>query len=189
MWFKNKENKVTDLIEGCIRNERKAQESLYNLMFDKMYAVCAKYTKDEEVALTILNDGFLKVFKNIHTYSFEGSFEGWVRKIVYRSVADHFRSMSNKIAFLLPGEDMQEPNFDAGILDNLISEDIIKLLEILPATSSKVLVLFAIEGFSHKEIGKMLDINESTSKWHVSHARQLLKEKLKDLKQYKNIIG
>ncbi|MBK9254905.1 MAG: sigma-70 family RNA polymerase sigma factor [Saprospiraceae bacterium] len=188
MWFNRSKYNEEAVITGCVSNDRKSQELLYNHMFDKMYCVCAKYTKDETEALTILNDGFLRVYKNIASYNFSGSFEGWVRKIIYRSVADYFRNKSNKLAFLLPDEDFTDVTHSFTALDDLFAEDIIRLLEQLPDASSRVLVLYAIEGYTHKEIGTILQISENTSKWHLSNARQILKQKLSDY-QYNNYTG
>lgn len=166
------------LIQGCIINDRKCQELLYKQYFDKMYALCAKYAKDETEAVTILNDGFLKVFKNIHHFRNEGSFEGWIRKTIYHSVADHFRMKVNNVNFLLPDEHDGHFIRHEEATQNLFFEDIVRLIDKLPAASARVLLLYAVEGYNHKEIGEMLEISESTSKWHLSNARQILRDKL-----------
>ncbi len=143
-----------------------------------MYAVCSRYTKDKTEALTILNNGFLKVFKNISSFKNEGSFEGWIRRIIYHSAADHFRSQNNNISFLLPGDQLNDIFFSTEENDELFTEDILRVLETLPKTASRAIYLYAIEGYSHREIGEMLEISENTSKWHVAKARNLLKQKL-----------
>lgn len=143
-----------------------------------MYALCTKYCKDESEALIMLNDGFLKVFKNISSFRHDGSLEGWIRKIIFRSIADHFRIKSNQVRFILPEDNMPELIAQENASSALDIEDLIHIIEVLPAASAKVLLLYAIEGFSHKEIGQLLDISENTSKWHLSNARQILREKL-----------
>jgi RNA polymerase sigma-70 factor (ECF subfamily) len=166
------------LIRGCTANDRKSQEKLYFHYFDKMYAVCAKYAKDESEAISILNDGFLKVFKNIQHFRNEGSLEGWIRKTIYHSVADHFRLKLNNVNFLLPEENEGHFIKNEEATQNLFFEDIVKLIDKLPAASARVLLLYAVEGYNHKEIGEMLEISESTSKWHLANARQILRDKL-----------
>lgn len=178
MFINKSKDPIQVMIDGCIQNERKHQQALYNLYFDKMIAVCKRYTDDETEALSILNNGFLKVYKNISAFKNEGSFEGWVRKIIYHSVADHFRNKSNKLSFIIPYEDIDEMKSNTEISDEFYKEDILKILDSLPKISSRALFLYAIEGYSHKEIGVILGMNENTSKWHVAKARNLLKSKL-----------
>ena len=166
------------LIRGCAENDRKCQEKLYKYYFDKMYALCSKYAKDESEAITILNDGFLKVFRNIQHFRNDGSLEGWIRKTVYHAVADHFRLKVNNVNFLLPDDQDSQFVKNEEATQHLFFEDIIHIIDKLPAASAKVLLLHAIEGYNHKEIGEMLQISENTSKWHLSNARQMLRDKL-----------
>jgi RNA polymerase sigma factor (sigma-70 family) len=178
MWFKKSPISIEMIITGCIQNDRKYQGMLYDSFFDTMFKVCRKYTKDDSDALIMLNNGFLKVFKNIQDFQHQGSFEGWTRKIMYHAVADYFRSKKDNIVFLENIEIDFQPTYESDSLENLYVEDIVKHIETLPSMSSKVLMLFAIEGFTHKEISNILQINENTSKWHVTQARQILRERL-----------
>lgn len=178
MWHKRREETEMQLINGCIENDRKSQERLYRRYFDLMYSICGRYSRDESEALSILNDGFLRIFKNIGSYRNDGSFEGWLRKIMYRAVADHFRLKANNISFLLPDEQMTAFIRQEESTDQLFIEDLMQYIDMLPSSSSKVLIMYAIEGYTHKEIGNIMNISENTSKWHLSNARQLLREKL-----------
>ncbi len=173
------------LIEGCINNDRKSQEQLYRHFYPSMIAMCIRHCKDQEESILILNDGMLKVFKNISKYKKTGSFEGWVRRIVYNSISDYFRKKNRGLRFLAL-EDYDSP-LQETVIQNLYEEDILNLLDLVPRASSEVFILFAIEGFTHKEIGQKKGISEGTSKWHYAEARKKLRKLIeKNYKQYKN---
>lgn len=163
-----------ELIQGCIHNDRKCQEHLYKLYFHKMMTMCMKYTRDEDKALQILNDGFLKVFQKISTFRSEGSFEGWIRRLVYHTMADFYKKEKSYIRFIQfePADERQAPATQS---DALEFEDLVRLLDHLPERSAEVFRLFAIEGYSHEEIGEKMKISEGTSKWHLSNARERLR--------------
>jgi len=163
-----------EIIEGCIRNERSFQELLYRKHFATMMAICLRYTKDRDIAMQIVNNGFLKVFKKLDTFSFKGSFEGWVKRIIYHSVSDYFRNSSNRLHFLML-DDRDKPISDEA-LGNLYLEDIMKMVELLPPATKQVFVLYAIEGYNHREIAERVGISDGTSKWHLSAARKELKQ-------------
>lgn len=165
-----------NIIQGCIDNNRKYQEILYKQYFSKMMSMCYRYTSDEDRAISIVNDGFLKVFKKIETYSGKGSFEGWIRRIVFHCLSDHFRKEKSYLKFLI-FEDHDRATQETNA-DDLYYEDLIKIVETLPTKTQTVFKLFAIEGYSHKEIAQQIGVTEGTSKWHLSEARRLLKIKL-----------
>lgn len=139
--------------------------------------MCMKYTRDEDKALLILNDGFLKVFQKIGTFRSEGSLEGWIRRLIYHTLADFFKKENSYIRFIqfeLP-DDRQAPATQSAALE---FQDLIRLLDHLPGRSADVFRLFAIEGYSHEEISEMMHISTGTSKWHLSHARERLRSML-----------
>ncbi len=168
------------VVRGCTRNDRSCQEVLYRRFFGTMMAMCRRHTDDRELAMTLCNDGFLKVFMKIHTFSGKGSLEGWIRRIVYHSIADYFRVNSNT-RYL---QHMVFADVEAGDIrsadHDLHLQDLLNMLRSLPETSATVFELFAIKGYSHKEIAEKLGINENTSKWHLSNARRRLQEMLKN---------
>ncbi len=163
-----------ELVEGCVRNDRFWQEMLFRRYFAAMMRMCQRYTDDQDIAMEIVNTGFLRVFKKIHTFSFSGSLEGWIRRVVFHSLSDHFKKQNNSLRFL-DVEDRDAPVREAST-NNLYLEDILKLVEMLPDATKEVFCLYAIEGYSHVEIGERLGISEGTSKWHLSIARKKLKE-------------
>lgn len=172
--FGKKNYTEQELVEGCACNERRAQEALYRLFFPEMLRMCRRYTRDEDTAVEIANNGFLRVFKKIHTFAFKGSLEGWVRRLVYHSMADYFRDNARYLHFLVL-EDRDEAVPERGH-EVFYEEDILRAVRTLPPVSQEVFRLFAIEGYTHAEIAENLSISEGTSKWHLSTARQKLRE-------------
>ena len=139
-----------------------------------MMTMCMKYTRDEDKALLILNDGFLKVFQKIGTFRSEGSFEGWIRRLIYHTMADFYKKEKSYIRFIQL-EPTDEKAMPASQSDMLEFEDLVRLLDRIPDRSAEVFKLFAIEGYSHEEIGEKMNISEGTSKWHLSNARERLR--------------
>jgi len=167
------EQEIKNIITGCIANDRRSQELLYRKYFHTMMGMCMRHTQDKSEAQMILNNGFLKVFKKIDTYSGKGSFEGWIRKIVYHSISDYFRSNSKYLKFLVFEE------YDSkveGIDEKLHEEDILKMIKAIPESSAAVFTLYCIEGYTHKEIAELKNISVGTSKWHLANARKKLQE-------------
>jgi RNA polymerase sigma-70 factor (ECF subfamily) len=139
-----------------------------------MMAMCMKYTRDEDKAMLIMNDGFLKVFQKIGTFRSEGSFEGWIRRLIYHTLADFYKKEKNYIRFIQI-EEAEQYQTPATQSDSLEFEELILLLDKIPYRSAEVFKLYAIEGFSHLEIGEKMQISEGTSKWHLSNAREKLR--------------
>jgi len=162
------------IIEGCVENDRKCQELLYRKFFPTMRLMCMRYTQDEDRVINIVNDGFLKVFKNAHKFEFKGSLEGWIRRIVYHCLSDYFKKENKYLKFMVFEE--KDENVEETGLQNLIVEDILKLINGLPKSSQQVFRLYALEGCPHKEIAERLSISVGTSKWHLNAARTKLKE-------------
>lgn len=174
--FGKKNYTEQELVEGCTANDRRAQEALYRCFFPEMLRMCLRYTRDEDTAIEIVNNGFLRVFKKIHTFAFKGSLEGWVRRLVYHSMADYYRDNARYLHFLVL-EDRDEAVPERGH-EGFFEEDILRAVRTLPPTSQEVFRLYAIEGYSHAEIAQNLHMSEGTSKWHLSTARQKLRDLL-----------
>ena len=162
-----------EMVNACVSNNRKMQEFLYRKYFQTMLKMVKRYTDDDDEIMSILNNGFLKVFKNIHTFQFAGSLEGWIRKCVYHAMADFFK-VKNRIKYdtveLSP--EIEKVNADGE--QNLFEYDLLKIVDILPQATKTAFKLYAIDGFTHREISAKLGISEGTSKWHVSEARTKL---------------
>lgn len=165
------------LIEACIKGKGRAQKALYDKYSDLMYGVCIRYVKDPEVAEDVLITSFTKIFEKIGMFKFEGSFEGWIRRIMVNESLTYLRK--NKNMHLSVDIEMADREPDYNTIDgHLESEDLLKLVQTLPDGYRTVLNLYAIEGYNHKEIGEKLEISENTSKSQLSRARVMLKNRL-----------
>ncbi len=143
--------------------------------FDKMLAVVKRTFPDQDAAISILNNGFLRAFTKIGQYSGSGSFEGWLRRIIHHAAADYYREHKTQLDTAVP----LPPHLPlADTHDPAAYKELLQLLQYLPPATRMVINLFIIEGYSHKEIGVMLGISAGTSKWHVSEGKRLLKELL-----------
>jgi len=151
------------------------QELLYNRFSPKMYTVCLRYSGNADDASDLLQEGFIKIFKNISKYRGDGSFEGWIRRIFVNTSIEHFR----KKVHLISVTEMQETSIEDkqwNVLDNLAEKDIMKMINELSPGYKAVFNMHVIEGYSHKEIADMLGINEGTSKSQLARAKTVLKK-------------
>lgn len=169
-----------EIIEGCIKGERKFQQALYELLSSKMFSVCLRYSNEYNSAQgVLLQEGFVKVYRNIAKFRSEGSFEGWVRRIFVNTAIEHFRKQVNLYA--LHDTDVKSYEYyDGNALEGLKHEDILKMIQKLSDGYRTVFNLYVIEGYSHKEIGDMMGISEGTSKSQLSRARYLLQKMIAD---------
>lgn len=162
-----------ELIEGCIRNSRQAQEQLYKRFYGPMAAVCLRYTRNEEDAIEVLHNGFLKVYKNIKTYdSSKASLYTWIRKIVVNTAIDFIRQRNRFSVVEL--EKAEDPGIEAEAVQRLSARELLKLVQQLSPATQTVFNLYVIEGYNHREIAGLVGISEGTSKWHLSEARRQL---------------
>ncbi|MBP6186003.1 MAG: RNA polymerase sigma factor [Saprospiraceae bacterium] len=160
------------LLEGCRNRSRTAQEELYRMGYEDWMRMLRRYTRDMDEAADVLNRGMFKVFTKIDGFEGNGiQFEAWIRTILIREALDHIRS--NKAA---SNHQPIEMAHEKGRVDPEDPAYILRLLERLPVTTATVFNLYALEGYSHKEIGNMLNISESNSKWHLFSARGKLQE-------------
>lgn len=164
------------LVQACARNERAAQERIYTLFYGRMMALVRRYIDQPEQAEEILNNGFLKAFQKIDKFNYTGSFEGWLRKIVFRSVSDYVRANVRYTEHTVL--DDRDEFVEKEIGDRIYYNQLLNLVQELAPATRLVFNLFVMEGFTHREISKMLEISEGTSKWHISEARKELKLKI-----------
>lgn len=169
----------TEIIQGCARGERKFQQILYNKFSAKMFGVCLRYSNEYNSAQDLLQEGFIKVFKNIEKFRGEGSFEGWVRRIFVNTAIEHFRKQVNMYA-IHDSEVQYYEDYSHNAFEQLKMDDILKMIQKLSYGYRTVFNLYVIEGFSHKEIGDMMNISEGTSKSQLARARYLLQKMIVD---------
>lgn len=154
------------------------QEELYNRFAGKMYAVCLRYANNAEDAQDLLQEGFIKVFRNLHRFRAEGSFEGWIRRVFINSSIEHLRKKSLQVSKVTDKEESTIEDGDITALDSLAEQDIINLIQELSPGYRTVFNLYVIEGYSHKEIAEQLGISEGTSKSQLARARSILQKKV-----------
>jgi len=168
-----------DLIKGCTLNDRRVQELLYKQYCSSMMVLCKSYAKNEEDAIEVLQDGFLKVFQQIDRYDAgKSSIYTWMRTIMIRTAIDFLRRQ-NKKNVAIEWKEEHDPGIEAEALQRMSAQQILYMLQHLPATTRAVFNLYITEGYNHREIGELLKISEGTSKWHLSEARKYLINSLK----------
>ena len=165
----------SDLIKGCIEGDRQVQELLYHQFSPKMYALCLRYAENTDDAQDLLQEGFIKVFKNLGKFRGDGSFEGWIRKIFVNTSIEHFRKKV-KLYSVTETQEITIEDKEWNVLDNLAERDILSMIHELSSGYRTVFNMHVIEGYSHKEIAEMLDIEESTSRSQYTRAKQMLED-------------
>ena len=171
---------LKDIITKSASGDVRAQEELYRMFAPNMFGVCLRYAKDRTEAEDNLQDGFVNVFSNLKKFRHEGSFEGWVRRIMVNVSLSKYR----KQHILYPVEDIgkyETQSFNGDILEKISADELINLIRQLPPRYRMVFNLFVMEGMSHKEIGEAMKITEGTSKSNLARARDILKRKVEQL--------
>ncbi len=175
-----------ELTLGCRQGNRMAQKYLYERYFGKMFGIAMRYTRNQEEALEILNNSFLKVFTSLDKYEDNNNLAGWIAKIVFNTAIDHVRRNTKykQVMDFNTDSDLSTGNES---LENLNAEDLYRLIQRLPTASRAVFNLYVIDGYKHKEISEMLDISVGTSKWHLANARKELQSMLKAQYNYERL--
>ncbi len=160
-----------NIIQGCINNDRKCQKLLYDLFSEQMYAVCSRYCRDEFDAQESMQKGFIKVFQKIAEYRNDGSFEGWIRKIMVRSALNQIATRRT-ISF----EELElENHISIKFAENMTYETLLKLIDRLPEGYAMVFNLYVLDELKHAEIAQLLNISESTSRSQLAKGKKLLR--------------
>ena len=166
---------LDNLIKQCANNDRKAQKEIYQLFAGKLFSICLKYSKNKQEAQDNFQDGFIVIFDKIGQFNFKGSFEGWLKRVMINTVLLKYRKKNvlNIVTEDIPDEvivDVDDDEISLDFLLNLINE--------LPDRYRMVFNLYALDGYSHKEISEMMLIAEGTSKSNLARARAILKQKI-----------
>lgn len=181
-----------DLINACVKQNRKAQFALYQKCYSLLLSVCLRYEHNKSDADHMLNKAFLKILNNLETYNLSVPFEAWIRRIMINTIIDEYRR-NKKNAHIITIEEISSlGNVDTVVDVNEATKkfderDLLRMLDSLPTVSKQVFNLFAVDGYAHKEIADMLNMSEGTSKWHVSFARKKLREMMR-IKEEKDQI-
>jgi RNA polymerase sigma factor (sigma-70 family) len=172
------------ILAGCLQNDPGAQRELYTRYSPKMLSVCYRFAHNREDAEDMLQDGFIKVFSQIHTFQNKGAFEGWIRRIMVHTCINHLKKNKkfNESVDIIHATGVQVR--EESVPSIVQAKQVVECIRLLPMGYRTVLNLYAIEGYSHKEISEMLDVEESTSRSQYTRAKQMLE----DILIKKNII-
>lgn len=168
------------LVDGCLKGDPKSQELLYRHFYGYAMSVALRYAPSRDEALEVLNDSFLKVFKNLKKHDRSKSLKAWIRRIVINTALDKIRS-NQKYAQDTDLENAQYETFDESVLDKISADEILEMVQALPDSYRTIFNLYEIEGFNHVEISKLLGIPVGTSKSHLSRAKSRLRQMLSKL--------
>lgn len=178
-------DKLRDIVDGCIRGKRKFQKQLFEMYYGKMMAICYRYAKDADEAQDMVQNGFIKVFNKLDVYNFDGSLEGWIRRIMVNTAIDQIRknkrnpfSIEDEERIQNIEEEVPFSGHEDEFYSKLKAETAIKAISNLSPAYRMVFNMYVIEGFTHKEIAEYLGISEGTSKSNLAKAKQKLRSEL-----------
>lgn len=187
----NSNDHIEEIIQKCCKDNAQAQEWLFKTYYSKLMTICLRYANDEDDAKDILNEGFLKIFQSIRTFNHQGSFEGWLKRIMANTALDFIRKntkyKSTESIHLLP--DYPDPNSYNDAISSLSEKELLRLIQKLPPMSRNVFNLAVFENYSHKEIATLLDMKEGTSMWHLNNARNILKKQILLINQREEVVN
>jgi RNA polymerase sigma-70 factor (ECF subfamily) len=173
-----------DIIHACNKNDRRAQQALYEYCYRNFIRLCMRYHANHEDARHALNKSFLKIINGLQQVNLEElNFPAWAKRIIVNTLIDEYRSNKNHHGTIVSKETERELELASTHVQNegatsLSYQEILDLLKTIPPISAHVFTLYVIDGYNHKEIGDLLEISEGTSKWHLSTARKLLRDRL-----------
>ena len=173
------EEELHHLIQGCVKKDRKCQKMLYKSFYGFSMSICLRYARDRDEAAEIMNQGFFKIFTNIERYDPERPFKAWLGKIMTNASIDHYRA-NLKITYSDELEKAEHISDREIANTNLNYKDLLDMVQLLPQAYRTAFNLFVIDGYSHDEIGAMLNISPGTSKSNLHKARQKLKQMILD---------
>jgi RNA polymerase sigma-70 factor (ECF subfamily) len=177
-----------EIIEGCKKADKRAQQALFEKYSKRLLGICMRYCQSKDEAEDVLQDGLVKIFFNINQYKGEGSFEGWMKRIIVNTALNNYKSNLKRYYHSELEDVASEVVSDVNLNDIFEVKDLLKIIQNLPAGYRMVFNMYAIEGYNHKEIGELLNISEGTSKSQLSRARQLLQQKIAELQGEKVAI-
>lgn len=182
-----KQHQLLDIIQGCIYAERESQKEFYKMFYGFSVAICIRYCSAEADAVEVVNDGFLKIFKQLHSFdarhsNFEASLKGWMKSILINTAIDHFRkNKKNKFFTELTDSASGEMDSAENAIDKMSYKEIIAIVQCLSPVYRTVFCLYVIDGFKHEEIARQLNITVGTSKSNLSKARINIKKMLTEV--------
>ena len=182
------ENDLPSLVEACREENPHAQRALFKQFFSYSKSICLRYSSSQEEAEEVINDGFLKVFKNLHKYDSQQPFKAWLRTIMVNTSIDYYRRR-DKYTYELDAERTEDHPFDENVLDKIAADEILVLVQKLPTSYRTVFMLHVVEGYNHREIADLLTINEGTSRSNFLKARHKLQDMIRTYYPHLYTIG
>ena len=182
--MKMSQKELSIIVNKCKRRDLLSQRKIYELFYVKMMSVCYRYSRDEDEAKDILQDGFIKVFEKIDNYSFEGSFEGWLRRVIVNTALDSYRKRKRELtlneSIYNEKSSSYEAEEDFNPYESLSIKDVVSAMQNLSPAYRTVFNLYIMEGLTHKEIALELEISEGTSKSNLAKAKANVKKMLSE---------
>ena len=172
----------SELRQGCMQQDRMAQQYLYKRYFGRLLGIAMRYTNSRDDATDVLNQAFLKIFNGLHQFQETGPFLGWMAKIVFHTAIDHARHVQTYKRVIQYSVEADQ-SVENEVTDRLDTEDLYRLIQQITPASRTVFSLYVIDGYKHQEIADMLGISEGTSKWHLSNARAEMKKMVEQFYQ------
>ena len=169
---------LTNIVSACKEQNPHAQRAVFKLFFSYGKSICLRYSGSHEEAEEVINDGFLKVFNNIHKYDPQQPFKAWLRTILVNTCIDYYRRR-DKYTYQLDIERVESPVFEENVLDKIAADEILAMVQKLPTSYRTVFMLYVVDGYSHREIADLLHINEGTSRSNFLKARGKLQEMIR----------
>lgn len=177
-----------EIVKGCLEGGRKYQKLLYEKYYGSMMVVCMRYTYDRDEARDVLHEGFMKVFRNLHKYSKGTNLGAWIRRIMINTSIDHYRKMAKRPNLVEINHAVHEIDVQ-DVVSDMSAEEILGMVQKLSPAYRTVFNLYVIEGYPHKEVGKMLGISEGTSKSNLAKARSKLQQMILKSRMIKKVEG
>ena len=178
-----------EIIAGCRKKNRAVQEHVYKVHYSLFLKICARYAKSMEDAEQLLNDGFLKIFTLIDLFNNNGSFEGWMQRIVVNTCLDYLRGAALKEEMHIHVHSIPAEESDLSVsnegLERMDFRELVKIIQQLPTMTRTVFNMVVFDGYTHKEIAEILKISDGTSHWHLHQARNVLQKKINNSEQQK----
>ncbi|WP_341226662.1 RNA polymerase sigma factor [uncultured Arcticibacterium sp.] len=192
MFHRKKKNlNLDEILDGCLKKRSSAQKQLYEQFYGFAKSIAMRYASSSDEVQEMMNDGFLKIFAKLELYDRNQSFEAWFKTVMVRTCIDYYRKNHSRVG-MVDIDDLHYLSYEDHLLEKLSAEEILDLMKYLPPSYRAVFSLFIVDGYNHAEIGKMLGINEGTSRSNLSKARVKMQELVKryssDINNYRNVI-
>lgn len=165
-----------ELVKACLEGNSEARRALYDRYSSKLWVVCLRFARNRMIAQDLFQEGFIRIFENLSSYQGQGSFEGWLRRIMVNTSINYYKKHKRHLSDQDSNDTVPERWYDSDVIDTLSADELLEMVQSLPDSHRVVFNLFVLEGYSHKEIADLLGITENTSKSRMFRSRLMLQE-------------